>query len=472
MQLGKNISLIFLGPLMFGGNSSLRRNRLLSASPYENAASQRFSNRLTNRGGIDSKMGVSNAPTPSSSKSTTPTSEDGMSSTARLILDTLERMSTPIRDAQKIPLKVPIVGRAEKRRQVMSELESSLVQSHCSNGTPSSKRRRPNLGNIGIGSSLSHNRTLLNGPPLRNLMSPVTVSTTTRSRPVAVTSARISTASHIPSVFKSSPSSNANSAVSRTLEAPSRIQSEKVYSQASVEKNKYQIPFSVPALSGGTLSSSVASVKPSTVTTFLTDISKSGKIRTKLGDKSNVLEQQQSEPLPPHLLDPTSGLQLKQLPNFGLDFLESNKSFSTSGPQLLHSNSSSNSSSGGGALSKSSSKTADTVLLSPVRSSSSSTFSFSDPVSILQSSSINPLSSSNVNGQISFQRFTFSQPDEVTKTSNNHSTSTNHYVMPDLTTSTNGANLSLLKNRVAPVQSLKTGSVMDILGGNEVLVNF
>jgi hypothetical protein len=273
-------------------------------------------------------------------------------------------------------------------------------------------------------------------------------------------------------VFKSSPSSNANSAVSRTLEAPSRIQSEKVYSQASVEKNKYQIPFSVPALSGGTLSSSVASVKPSTVTTFLTDISKSGKIRTKLGDKSNVLEQQQSEPLPPHLLDPTSGLQLKQLPNFGLDFLESNKSFSTSGPQLLHSNSSSNSSSGGGALSKSSSKTADTVLLSPVRSSSSSTFSFSDPVSILQSSSINPLSPSNVNGQISFQRFTFSQPDEVTKTSNNHSTSTNHYVMPDLTTSTNGANLSLLKNRVAPVQSLKTGSVMDILGGNEVLVNF
>jgi hypothetical protein len=37
-----------------------------------------------------------------------------MSSTARLILDTLEKMSTPVRDAQKMP----IVARAEKRRQV------------------------------------------------------------------------------------------------------------------------------------------------------------------------------------------------------------------------------------------------------------------------------------------------------------------------------------------------------------------
>ena len=36
-----------------------------------------------------------------------------MSTTAKLILDTLERMSTPVRDAQKIP-----VPRAERRRQV------------------------------------------------------------------------------------------------------------------------------------------------------------------------------------------------------------------------------------------------------------------------------------------------------------------------------------------------------------------
>ena len=435
---------------MFGGNSSLRRNRLLSASPYESAASQRQNSRLTNRG-IDSQHNLSNPQTPSSSKSTTPTSEDGMSSTARLILDTLERMSTPIRDAHKIP----IVGRAEKRRQVMSELESSLVQSNCNNGTSNSKRRRPNLGNGGSASTISNIHTLLNGPPLRKLMSPMSAITTPRSRPVAVKSARISIASHLPSVSELSPFGKSKTIVSTTIESPSRIQCEKSQPQVA-EKKKYQVPFSVPALLGGTFSSSGVTVTPSD-TTFPVDNSKSGKIRTKLGEKAIVLEQQESEPLPPHLLNPTIGLQLKQLPQFGLNFLQdSNKSFSASGPQLNHNNSSINSLTSG-VLSKSSSKTTDKVLLSPVKSSSLSTFSFSEPVSILQGSSVNL----QLNGQIHSQRFNFSHPEEVT------ATTTNHNVMPDLTTSTSGAILSSIRSKVGPVQLLKTGSVMDILRGDK-----
>ena len=318
---------------MFGGSSSLRRNRLLSASPYQGVASSRYSNRHASnasRSGIEPKL--SNAPTPSSSKSTTPTSDDGMSSTARLILDTLERMSTPIRDAQKIP----IVGRAEKRRQVMSELESSLVSS--SHASPSnSKRRRPNLG--GQSTSLSNHRTLLNGPPMRTLMSPTTATsatTTPRSRLNAVKSARMSTTISPLSVSSaqatSTPFSNAGAFSSRTSDTTFKPHHQN--SNESHSGSKYTIPFSVPALTGGLASSSSKkepakpsfSVSPS----FMTDTKKNsltGKVRTKLGDKAVDLQDQETAELPAHLQNPiSSGLDIKQLPSFGLDFLKgSNK---------------------------------------------------------------------------------------------------------------------------------------------------
>ena len=466
----------------------------MSASPYQGAASQRFSNRMTMPGrdatprGYDSKPKLSNAPTPSTSKSTTPTSDDGMSSTARLILDTLEKMSTPVRDAQKIPL----VGRAEKRRQVMSELESSLVQTSGSGAMQSSKRHRPNL--CATSTNVANNRTLLNGPPLRTLISPVT---TPRSRTTAVKSARLAASTPVAtssSSFVSTPILTTKP--STPFSNVSAITSSKAFDagsattvsggdarqpQPAINVNKYQIPFSVPALTGGAATSSKRepakpSAPPSLAPAFSTDQSRTGKIRTKLGEKAIDLEDENSQPevLPPHLLNPTSsGLELKQLPNFGFFSAQSSNNGSklTSNPLL---NSPGHRSSSSGALSKSSSKTADTILLSPVRRTASS-FSFAEP-QVVRPSSDTGLSSSKMNGENSSVKFTFSQPDEIAPTeSNRHLNSNNHFVMPDvtsstfLTSSTPSNNFSSTTSRLKEmpsIQSLKSGSVMDILGGN------
>jgi len=88
-------------------------------------------------------------------------------------------MSTPVRDAQKIPF----IPRAEKRRQVMLELDSGLAQAGQG---PNFKRRRPNLSSK-VGTSPA-TRALLNGPPLRTLRSPVSA---TVNPSTALTSARI-----------------------------------------------------------------------------------------------------------------------------------------------------------------------------------------------------------------------------------------------------------------------------------------
>jgi len=133
---------LYGGPVMFGGGSSaLRRGRMLSATPYSAA--------LRNREREREKTRPTAPPTPATPTPTT----DAMSSTARVILDTLDKMSTPIQDARKIP-----VPRAEKRKMIEDELNCSLS---------SLSRRRPRLG--------SGLHTMLNGPPLRKNYSPVPV---------------------------------------------------------------------------------------------------------------------------------------------------------------------------------------------------------------------------------------------------------------------------------------------------------
>jgi len=174
------------GPVMFGGHtSSNRKSRMISASPY--AASARASRKPHQRplfdeqGSSSSRRGSSAANTPSPAPSPSPsgssTSDNGvMSSTARLIFDTLEKMSTPVRDAQKL---IPSVScsppRAEKRRLIAEQFD------WCQN---SLKRRRPQLGRASP-AGLDQ----LNGPPLRTIFSPVPASPKPRSK--AAKSARI-----------------------------------------------------------------------------------------------------------------------------------------------------------------------------------------------------------------------------------------------------------------------------------------
>lgn len=395
----------------------------------------------------------------------------------RLILDTLEKMSTPVRDAQKIPL----IGRAEKRRQVMSELECSLVQ--AGPGTPSIKRRRPNLG--GSSTTLSsEGRTLLNGPPVRTLVSPV--ATTPRPR-AAMKSARISTLSF--SNAKAPTSTVTTSATTQPVQTSTAVVADSLDTQikpsteSAPEKSKFQFPFSVPALSGGignsqNQKSDGHATKP---LIFGADFGKSGgKVRTKLGEKSVDLTsvEHHQEPLPAHLSNPvSSGLEVKQLPNFGFFQKSSSPSISTTTLKtstdpspLLNSLSASSSDTSIGGISKSSSKTADTVLMSPVKefdslSSSGSiltkslTYKFSEPVSVSQSP-VEIASVVAVNGDI--KHYNFSVPLEVSPSV----VVANQFAMPDLTSSVTFNSVSSLNSGgIKPAQSLKTGSVMDILGG-------
>ncbi len=109
-------------------------------------------------------------PSPSSaasSASNSRTSSPGMSSTAKMILDTLEKMSTPLRDAQKIP-----VPRAERRRRIAEELLEGTGGGSFSVGLLRGGRRRPSLSAKPGGSA-----GFLGGPPVRSrLFTPVTVS--------------------------------------------------------------------------------------------------------------------------------------------------------------------------------------------------------------------------------------------------------------------------------------------------------
>lgn len=144
------------GPVMFGSGSSFRRNRMLSASPYSATLRSRQAERAAR-----SSLSIATAPSSSlpSSTASSPSpvpATDSMSSTARLILDTLDKMSTPIQDAKKMP---PLVQpRAEKRKLIEEELNCSLK---------SPQRRRVRLGSGALS---------LAGPPLRKSYAPVSLS--------------------------------------------------------------------------------------------------------------------------------------------------------------------------------------------------------------------------------------------------------------------------------------------------------
>ena len=160
---------LYGGPVMFG--SSARKSRLISASPYSAAFRSRIAERQARLDRSTLQVSLGSAP-PSSLPSTAPSSPHSspgpsssppapLSSTARVILSTLEKLSTsgtPISDAKKIPLSSPSsANRAEKRKLLESELNCSLSSS------PS--RRRARLGGGGLALALS-------GPPLRKNFSP------------------------------------------------------------------------------------------------------------------------------------------------------------------------------------------------------------------------------------------------------------------------------------------------------------
>lgn len=160
---------------MFGGLGSARRTRLQSASPYGTAMRNRNAERKARQGPLTfpPALGVHNdSMPPSSLPSTAPSSPQSspgpsstppapLSSTAKLILSTLDRLSTsgtPITDARKIPLSnsTTTPNRAEKRKLLETEL-------NCSLSSPS--RRRARLGGGGLALALA-------GPPLRKNYSP------------------------------------------------------------------------------------------------------------------------------------------------------------------------------------------------------------------------------------------------------------------------------------------------------------
>ena len=160
---------LYGGPVMFG--SSARKSRLISASPYSAAFRSRIAERQARLDRSTLQVSLGSAP-PSSLPSTAPSSPHSspgpsssppapLSSTARVILSTLEKLSsggTPVSDAKKIPLASPSsANRAEKRKLLESELNCSLSSS------PS--RRRARLGGGGLALALS-------GPPLRKNFSP------------------------------------------------------------------------------------------------------------------------------------------------------------------------------------------------------------------------------------------------------------------------------------------------------------
>ncbi|CAB4069348.1 NUP153 [Lepeophtheirus salmonis] len=147
---------LYGGTVKFGGGNAStffrqRRERLMAASPY--ASKKRMNDSLSRKASSPANEEMPD----SQKKSNSIAPADAMSSTAKLILDTLERMSTPLRDARKIPVIPSDISRAEKRRLIAQELDSSLLGGGL-------RRKRPNL---------SSNGSSLNGPPVRTIFSPV-----------------------------------------------------------------------------------------------------------------------------------------------------------------------------------------------------------------------------------------------------------------------------------------------------------
>jgi len=129
------------------------------------------SNRWSSGQSTKSSSGQSSKSSSIESESSKAPPTDAMSSTAKLILETLDKMSTPLRDVSRVPTVT-----LTDRKRVAEELNASLGL-----GTASSARKRPRLGTgplAGGGSS-----SPLGGPPFRKLYSPLSAN---RSRPPRV----------------------------------------------------------------------------------------------------------------------------------------------------------------------------------------------------------------------------------------------------------------------------------------------
>ena len=282
---------------------------------------------------------ATNSPTSSSSDAS---SYGGLSSTASRILNTLQTMSTPLRDAARIPVGGGGGGsggnslsRAERRRALAEEIleggsllnESSRASSASrSTSLVGSARRRPRLGAGGGGAA--NGRASLSGPPLRTtLFSPVASSNqpakSKSNTPIrgnndslpalsesvigALTGGKTSSVkTQQPNSTKSFSFANFNNK-SEAPKAPAAASPAEPASQVS-------FPSSVKPTEG---SSSIMKTHDSTPVT-------TGKIRAKLGEKARAraerafLDEDAAPPVPAFLQGPAvTGLgNIKAMPKF------------------------------------------------------------------------------------------------------------------------------------------------------------
>ena len=406
---------------MFGGNSTNRKSRLLSASPYAAAAisSRKSHQRPLFEESTSSRRGSSAANTPSPAPSPSPSStisDNGMmSSTARLIFDTLEKMSTPVRDAQKLIPSVSLSSppRAEKRRLIAEQLD------WCHDSLK--RRRRPRLGHSDRPGS-DH----LNGPPLRTVFSPLPP--TPKLRSTATKSARL---------------------VSSSVTDASLAPINKTYATETGQFDLYQTPQS-----------------SSKVTSFEANVDKKagGKIRTKISESTRSSQKvcgAEDVPKPAFIASHNAPLPLKSLPVI---------SYHTESKTAVTATSSSNSflkgfTNSNSAAASTTATAADkpTVSLPSLvsdlkKSNKSFTFAVPSPVKV----QLGPDIQEDGNG---VAQFTFCLPEEVvgssflSKEPSPVLTSTTdistYNKLPDIT-----AQMSHTKNPM----TLRTGSVMDVLG--------
>jgi len=408
------------GPVMFGGNSTNRKSRLLSASPYAAAAisSRKSHQRPLFEESTSSRRGSSAANTPSPAPSPSPSStisDNGMmSSTARLIFDTLEKMSTPVRDAQKLIPSVSLSSppRAEKRRLIAEQLD------WCHDSLK--RRRRPRLGHSDRPGS-DH----LNGPPLRTVFSPLPP--TPKLRSTATKSARL-----------------VSSSVTDASPAPIN----KTYATETGQFDLYQTP---------------------KVTSFEANVDKKagGKIRTKISESTRSSQKvcgAEDVPKPAFIASHNAPLPLKSLPVISYH-TESKTAVTTSSNSFLKGYTNSNSAAASTTATAADKPTVSLPsLVSDLKKSNKSfTFAVPSPVKV----QLGPDIQEDGNG---VAQFSFCLPEEVvgssflSKEPSPVLTSTTdistYNKLPDIT-----AQMSHTKNPM----TLRTGSVMDVLGQNNAL---
>ena len=297
--------------------SSLRRsNRLLSAAPYN--ASMRIHNRSQRQPQQQPQQPQLNY-SANDHDDYSPMDSAGISSTAKVILDTLEKMSTPIKDAQRIPMPA---ARAETRRAIAEQLldrpssalgggggGSAGSSPTTSESSSSYSRRRPRLGRTTPVSISNASGQLLNGPPLRTLFSPVSSSFRGSGAPRCERNGDLTYSASAPIKRLSGDESILGTKSSKTV--PSAA------STSSPWQKKSTFPFSVPAL------------QPSAKLKEGGGAASSGKIRTKVGEKAKMRAEKalfddagagSDEGPPPHLKNATETInpfmKMNSMPQF------------------------------------------------------------------------------------------------------------------------------------------------------------